>query len=145
MKAQVIATAAAILVVGATQFAGAAGGNATLRTLARAWGGHDRGLTIMRTGRGTETILESCCRRVVTLRFRITRVWGTAQRPLAKATVTYVHVYDASWFSKKDPAPHVDEVGTLRIVEGVLYEPLGGDTYCNAKTPITQATDKCGA
>jgi hypothetical protein len=137
-----LALGTAVGILGASQVAGAAGGKATLRTFVGGWRGHDRGLTITHTGRGTETILESCCRRIVTLHFRISRVWGTAQRPLASATVTYFHVYNPSWFTKKDPEPHVGEVGTLRIVRGVLYEPLGGDTYCNGKT---QAVDKCGA
>ena len=111
------------------------------------WGGHDRGLTITREGRGVETIDSGCCSRAVTLRFRLTKVWGT-ERPSARAEVTYVHVYPHAGFTKKYPPPHVGEVGTLRIVKGVLYEPLGtqGDTYCNGETAkLNHALAPCGA
>jgi hypothetical protein len=140
LLALVAAIGASLL--GGAQIAGGAGANATLASFAGGWQGHDRILTVTGAGRGAETVLDSCCEHAITLRFQITRVWGTSQRPLASADVTYVHVYDRGDFSKQHPAPHLDQVGTLRIVQGVLYEPLAGDTYCNAKT---EAVGKCGA
>src|SRR5579871_5634567 len=107
----------------------AAGAPATLAAFAVPWEGHDRVLTITRSGRASETILESCCQRAIGLRFRITKVFGTRIRPLARAMVTYVHVYDRSAYSQKHPPPHVGQVGTLRIVSGVLHEPFGDATY----------------
>jgi hypothetical protein len=56
--------------------------------------------------------------------------------------VTYAHLYDPSDYSKQHPAPKLGQVGTLQIVQGVLYETLAGDTYCNNET---KATYKCGA
>jgi hypothetical protein len=137
-----LAAALGIFLVGGAQLAGGAGGKVTLRTFAGEWQGHDRFLTITSAGRGAETVLDSCCQRAVTVRFQISKVWGTIERPLASAAVTYVHVYDPSDFTKQHPAPHVGQVGTLRIAQGVLYEPMAGDTYCNAKT---EAVGKCGA
>ena len=107
------------------------------------WGGHDRGLRITSRGRGSETIDAGCCFRAVTLRFRITSVRGTKQRPSASAVVTHVHVYMPSEFTKKYPAPHVGEVGMLRIVDGVLHEPLTGTNYCGRGVNWLKAG--CGA
>jgi hypothetical protein len=89
-----------------------------------------------------------CCYRVVTLHFRLTKVSGTQAQPLARAEVTSVHVYPHAWFTKKYPPPHVGQVGLLRIVKGVLYEPLGtrGDRYCNGETAkLNHALAPCGA
>jgi hypothetical protein len=141
MSRLALAAAVAISLFGAVQVAAGTGGKPTLATFAGGWLGHDRSLTITPLGRGAESVLDSCCERAITVRFRITRVWGTAERPLASAAVTYVHVYDPSDF-KQHPAPREGQVGTLRIVQGVLYETLAGDTYCDAKT---EATGKCGA
>jgi hypothetical protein len=62
--------------------------------------------------------------------------------------MTYVHLYKAAaaWFSRKYPAPHVGEGGTLRIVEGVLHEPVTRDPYCNGNTAkVNHALAPCGA
>lgn len=112
------------------------------------WRGHDRALAISREGRGVETIDSGCCHRALTLRFRLTRVSGASERPSARAVVSYVHLYPGTVFPKRYPHPHVGEVGTLRIVEGVLYEPLGvhGNTYCNRETAnVNHALTLCGA
>ena len=138
-----LAAAVGILALGGPQLAGGSGGSPSLATFAGAWQGHDRFLTLSHAGAGSETVLESCCQRAVTLHFKITHVWGTAERPYASAAVTYAHIYDPTAFSKHYAAPKVGQVGVLRIVQGVLYEPLGGgNTYCNGKTV---ATSKCGA
>ena len=140
-----LGVAAALVAVVAA--CGSSGKGARLSEFVGGWGGHDRGLGITRAGRGTETIDTGCCQRAITLRFRITKVWGSVQRPLATATVTCVHIYFPGWFTKKNPAPHVGKVGTLRIVKGILLEPLGGDTYCNGNTPEPKndLIGSCGA
>jgi hypothetical protein len=57
--------------------------------------------------------------------------------------VTHVHVYMPSWFTKKYPAPHVGEAGTLRIVNAVLHEPLTGTNYCGPG--VNWIKEGCGA
>jgi hypothetical protein len=138
-----------LTLLGVAVLAGCGGGSSVrVGKFAGDWGGHDRALAISREGRGVETIDSGCCHHAVTLRFRLTRVSGTTKRPTARAVVSYVHVYPGAGFTKKYPPPHVGEVGTLRIVKGVLYEPLGtqGDTYCNRETAkLSDALAPCGA
>ncbi len=137
-----LGAALGFVLLGAAQLASGSGGSVTLKTFAGGWQAHDRFMTISGTGRGVETVLDSCCQHAITVHFQISKVWGTAKQPMASAKVTYVRLYDPSDYSKQHPAPKVGRVGTLRIVQGVLYETLAGDTYCNNQT---KATYKCGA
>ena len=131
------------LLIAVSVLAGCGDGGVRLSAFASPWGGHDRGVRITATGRGSETIDSGCCFRAVTIRFRITSVRGTKQRPSARAVVTHVHVYMPSEFTKMYPAPHVGEVGTLRIVNGVLHEPLTGANYCGSG--VNRIKAGCGA
>jgi hypothetical protein len=102
----------------------------TLATFASPWWGHDRVLTVTRDGRAHELVLDSCCHRVVELRFRITRPRGTGRDARATATVVSVHVFDGSQFTRARPAPRVGQTATLRLRAGMLVEPLSHNVYC---------------
>ncbi len=142
-----MAAMAFVVAVSVQSSALAAGGGVTLRTFAGYWYGHDRGLSISRDGRGYEEISSGCCQYLIKLRFQLSRPRGSSDRALAAATVTWVRVYDstwftATWFTAKFPEPHVGQVGTITLHAGVIQEPLGGDNYCG-----TAATGlmPCGA
>ena len=97
----------------------------TLATFASPWYGHDRSLSVTRTGRAEELLLDSCCHRVVELRFRISQPRGTPANATATATVTFVHVFDRTF-----RPPRVGATGTLRVRRGMLLEPFTGTNFC---------------
>jgi hypothetical protein len=111
----------------------------TLATFASPWWGHDRGLSITRGGRADELLLDSCCHRVVAVRFRLSHPRGTPRDAYATAEITYVHVFDRSQFSRRYPAPHVGERATLHLHDGRLDEPFTRIDYCRP------ARSGCGA
>jgi len=105
------------------------------------WGGHDRGLSISRSGLASEEWLSSCCNVVIGLRFQLSNPHGTSQRATAIATVSFVRVRDKTYFTKADPPPHVGERRTVRLNSHVITEPLVGATYCGRGA----AARACGA
>ena len=96
-----------------------------LATFASPWYGHDRGLSVTKTGRADELLLDSCCHRVVEIRFRLSHPRGTAADARATATVTFVHVFDKTF-----RAPKVGATGTVRVRRGRLLEPFTGTNFC---------------
>lgn len=112
----------------------------TLATFASPWWGHDRGIAITNDGRVSETVLDSCCHRDVALRLRLSNPRGTPQRARATATVTWVRVYDRTFFRDMHlPVPHVGDTGTVRVHNGMLTEPFSGVSYCRPNVA------RCGA
>jgi hypothetical protein len=99
---------------------------ATLATFAGMWVGHTRQLFITRAGRAREHIDDGCCIPVMDVYFRLSRPRGTSRAATATATATAVRVLE-----KGVRAPHVGEIGTLRLRTGVITESLTGTTYCN--------------
>jgi len=119
-----------------------AGGRTSLALYAGGWSGHDRGLKISRSGVGSEEYLSGCCNVVIDVKFRLSNPRGTRRSATATATVTFVRVWDKTWFTKADPPPHLGERRTLRLRDGVLTEPLVGTDYCD---PTAEGQGKCGA
>ena len=78
-----VGAVAIVTLLGLQSSAPAAGGHVTLETFAGNWGGHDRGLSITRSGRGNEEISSGCCDYVVKLRFHLSNPRGTLDRALA--------------------------------------------------------------
>jgi hypothetical protein len=112
----------------------------TLATFAGPWWGHDRGITVTRDGRVSETVLDSCCHRDVALRLRLSNPRGTAKLARATATVAAVHVYDRSFYKDMHlPVPHVGDRATVRMQHGMLFEPFSGASYCRPNV------GRCGA
>jgi hypothetical protein len=112
---------------------------ATEATFTGYWWGHDRGLEIKPDGRGLERDNVSCCERAITLDFRILAVHGTRARAVARIRVTYSRVAQ-EWVAEAHRAPpHVGQVGTLVLEDGVVTEELTGATFC---APTVSA---CGA
>ena len=126
----------------ATRSAAPAAHKATLKTFAGSWTGHERDLKVSRKGHAKENIGDGCCDPVITLRFRLSHVRGTARNASAKATVTAVHVHDRHDFPKGSPPPHKGEVRHIHLRHGVIHERLTTTTYCDAHA---EAAGVCGA
>jgi alpha-tubulin suppressor-like RCC1 family protein len=113
-------------------------GRATVDVFAGLWGGHQRSLRITPKGRGTMRVSISCCIRVIDVSFRLSRVRGTYATARARARITRVRVHDKSFFRRG--RPHVGQVGTLRLKNGIIVEPFLGGYYCDEA-----AVGQCGA
>lgn len=102
----------------------------TLKAFAGYWWGHGRGLRIAPDGRVRESINDGCCTRVIDLELRLSRPRGSARVARAAATVTSVRIGDRHAYTAAHPPPHVGETRTLRLRNGVITEPITGETYC---------------
>ena len=118
-----------------------ASGKAPLDEFAGQWGGHERVLRITPTVQATMVVDVSCCIHVINLAFRLSDVHGTYTSTSARAQITQVHVFDKSFFLRRG-APHVGQVRTLRLNDGVITEPFLGEDYCDA---ARGQTGYCGA
>jgi Regulator of chromosome condensation (RCC1) repeat len=118
-----------------------ASGKASLDVFAGRWGGHERLLRITPTGHATMIVYVSCCIHVINLSFRLSHVRGTYTSASAQVQVTQVHVFAKSLFPHGS-APHVGELGTLRLNNGVITEPFLGEIYCD---DARGQTGYCGA
>ena len=116
----------------------ASGGTAAARTnigpWAGYWWGHDRGLTISRSGRGLEGVDDGCCTRDITMTFQILRATGTRKSGQARIRVVSVR----RWHVPGRSRPHPGQVATLRLRRGVLTDGLTGATFCAPRV------DRCG-
>jgi hypothetical protein len=130
-------------VIAALVLAGCGGEKATLATFAGHWGGHGRGLSITEAGIGREGINSGCCYSVLVMRFRLSHPRGTPRAATATATVTGVRIYDKSWFSKANPAPHAGQSATIRVQDGVITETLTREHYC--RPSVNWINAGCGA
>jgi hypothetical protein len=113
------------------------GNDPGLKTFAGTWHGHTRGLVISSSGLVRETIYDGCCDHVVDVNAQLSKPHG----PSARATVTYVHVFDRSAFAGRRP-PRVGDRGTFTIRAGVLTEPITGTVYCDDRA---ENVGRCGA
>jgi hypothetical protein len=95
------------------------------------WGGHDRGLTVTRSGSGHEFVSDGCCDQAIALDFQISHVAGTPDNAKAIGRVTAITVHDPSYFTNGLPAPHVGEMLTLQLRNGMVIDPLTESNYCN--------------
>jgi hypothetical protein len=127
---------AAIAVGAAVAQAGSPG------VFAHEWVGHTRYLTITKNGHGREWIDSGCCDHVIDLTFTVKSASGTRTDGTATIRVLTVHVHDHSEFDKKHPAPHVGEIGRLRLRNHVLHESLTRTIYCDT---VSGTKGTCGA
>ena len=115
-------------------------GRATVDVFAGLWAGHERSLRITSKGRAKMRVYISCCIHVIDLSFQLSRVRGTYTTARARAVITRVHVFDKSFFRRG--RPHVGQVGTLRLKNGIIVEPFLGGYYCDEANAQKSA---CGA
>jgi hypothetical protein len=113
-------------------------GRADLAVFAGRWGGHERSLTISRKGRAKMIVYLGCCDHIINLWFQLSRVRGTYTTARARARITRVHVYDKEFIGNH--APHVGQVGTLRLKRGIMV--AFGGYYCDE---AQGAKGACGA
>jgi hypothetical protein len=113
-------------------------GRADLAVFAGRWGGHERSLTISRKGRAKMIVYLGCCDHIINLWFQLSRVRGTYTTARARARITRVHVYDKEFIGNH--APHVGQVGTLRLKRGIMV--AFGGYYCDE---VQGAKGACGA
>jgi hypothetical protein len=112
---------------------------ATLATFAGYWWGHTRGLRITRSGHADEGINAGCCSRYIDLAFQLLQARGTANNATATFRVTAVKLYNKKIYWKRNPGPRIDQLGELRLKNGVITEPLTGINYCGPHRHV------CGA
>jgi alpha-tubulin suppressor-like RCC1 family protein len=115
-------------------------GKAGLDVFAGRWSGHERGLTISRKGRAKMVVYIGCCNHIIDLWFKLSHIRGTYSVARARARVTRVHVFDRDFVG--NGAPHVGQVGTLRLKRGIIVEPFTGNYYCDAPRGLN---GDCGA
>lgn len=120
----------------------AAMNKATLAMFAGVWGGHQRRLTITRSGWAKESIGSGCCDPVVDLRLKLSRPRGDNHVASVTVRVTSVQIHDHSVYDSSYPAPYVGKTGRLRLRYGVITETVTRTNYCNK---AAQAKVKCGA
>jgi hypothetical protein len=116
-------------------------GRPTVDVFAGRWLGHERGLRITASGRGFMRVYISCCIHVIDLSFRLSHVRGTYSTARARAVVTKVHLFQWGSVTKARP-PHVGQVGTVRLKNGVVTESFLGEFFCD---DVQAATHYCGA
>ena len=105
-------------------------GRASLDVFSGQWAGNERSLRITPAGRATMVVYLGCCTHVINLAFRLSHVRGTYTSANARAEVTDVHVFTKSLFPHGS-APHVGQVGILRLRHGVITEPFLDGLYCD--------------
>jgi hypothetical protein len=120
----------------------AAMNRATLAMLVGVWGGHQRRLTITRSGWAKESIGSGCCNPVVDLRLKLSRPRGDNHVASVIVRVTSVQIQDRSVYDSSYPAPYVGKTGRLRLRYGVITETVTRMNYCNK---AAQAKGRCGA
>jgi hypothetical protein len=120
----------------------AAAHRATLAMFAGVWGGHQRRLTITRSGWAKESIGSGCCDPVVDLRLKLSRPRGNNRVASVTVRVTSVQIHDRSVYDSSYPAPYVGKTGRLRLRYGVITETVTRMNYCNK---AAQAKVRCGA
>jgi len=136
---------AAIVVLLALSPAGAAQPpKATLGTFAGEWTGHTRTFSVTRAGRATEVVDDGCCTRVLALTLQLSRPAGTTANATVSARVIAAKLYNARTYWQKGPRPHVGQVATIRLRDGLLAETISDAVYCNKRTPLRRAR-LCGA
>ena len=148
MRPATVAYGAAVVLAGLVLLTAACGApdRASLATFAGGWSGHDRGLSITKSGAGSEEWLSSCCHVVIEMKFQLSNPRGTSRSAAATATVTFVRVRDRTWFTKADPPPHVGQTATLVLRDSVLTEPLVGASYCGPDAKAaSDGLSPCGA
>jgi hypothetical protein len=116
-------------------------GKADLAVFAGRWGGHERLLQISRKGRAKIVMYLGCCDHIINLWFQLSRIHGTYTTARARARITRVHVYDKSAFTGGG-APHVGQVGSLRLRRGVIIDSFLGWNYCDE---VEGGKGTCGA
>ena len=126
--------------LGCCLLVGCGGSGASVKTFARYWWGHDRGLDIKRDGRGHEVVNDGCCHTVVALRFRIADVQGQSRKAVATVKITAVEADRAVYVAGVHRLPpRVGQAGSLVLDRGVITDKLTTATFC-ANTVST-----CGA
>lgn len=114
---------------------------ATLATFAGGWGGHNRGLSITRRGRGVEQVNSGCCCPCFKLVFQLTQPRGTPQFASATATVIAVHAPRGTYAVRR-PLPHVGQRGPIQLRNVQIVDTLTGANYCG---PHAKGFAPCGA
>ena len=112
--------------------------HASLATFAGRWGGHTRGLSITRSGRGFESANDGCCEHVYEMTFQILSLGGTLTRASA--------AYRVRSFKRYKPYVselHPGQVGRLLLRNGIVTNTLARDFFCS--DPAWDATGACGA
>ena len=136
---------AAVVVLLALSPAGAAQPpKATLGIFAGEWTGHTRSFLVTRAGRATEVVDDGCCTRVLALTLQLSKPAGTTANATVSARVTAAKLYNVRTYWQKGSRPHVGQVATLRLRNGLLAETISGAVYCNERTPPRRAR-LCGA
>ena len=82
--------------------------------------------------------------RVLALTLQLSKPTGTTANATVSARVTAAKLYNVRTYWQKGPRPHVGQVATLRLRNGVLAETISGAVYCNEHTPPRRAR-LCGA
>ena len=117
---------------------------ATLGTFAGEWTAHTRSFLVTRAGHATEVVDDGCCTRVLALTLQLSKPAGTTANATVSAHVTAARLYNVRTYWQNRPRPHVGQVATLRLRNGLLAEPISGAVYCNERTPPRRAR-LCGA
>jgi len=115
---------------------------ATLATFAGGWGGHDRGLTINRWGRGFAQVNSGAGCPCFGAAFQLSHVRGTTEN--ASATETVVRLYGAKhgYPATPPPLPRIGQQAILRLRNGIVQESFTGENYCG---PRAKGIAPCGA
>lgn len=90
------------------------GSKATRETFAGTWWGHTRRLVMTRSGLGSEHIDSGCCHPVITIRFRVISVHGSAIDAFATIVATFVQVQDRSVYSSDVLHPRREHLRRLK-------------------------------
>jgi hypothetical protein len=121
--------------------ADAAARPATLATFAGSWGGHDRGLSINRWGRGFAQVNSGAGCPCFGVAFQLSHVEGKTDS--ATATATVVRLYGTRHgYPAPSPLPRIGQRVVLRLRHGKIEDPLTRENYCGAKA---KGTAPCGA
>lgn len=120
----------------------AAESTAALGTFQGRWYGHTRSLVVDSKGVAHEFLSSGCCDPLVRLRLHLYAPHGTARNATIKAYVSWVHILDARAFGPSFLAPHMGQIVTWRLHDGVLTEPATHINYCDYSASMK---GRCGA
>jgi hypothetical protein len=122
---------------------------ATLASFAGGWGGHDRGMSINRWGRGFAQINSGAGCPCFGVAFQLSSGEGTTEN--ATATETVVRLYGAKhgYPATPPPLPRIGQRAILRLHNGIIDEVFTGDDYCGAGAKVASGAGAiigpCGA